>query len=96
MSTSTADVVGVVLAGGLSRRMGGGDKSLLDLAGRPMLAHVIDRLRPQVSQVVLSANGDLTRFSGFRVPALTDTIHGPVGLWPAYSRVCSGLGRRRL
>src|SRR5438477_2895 len=42
------DVTGVILAGGLSRRMGGGDKGLLELAGRPMLAHVVCRLRPQV------------------------------------------------
>jgi molybdenum cofactor guanylyltransferase len=50
------DVVGVLLAGGKSSRMGGGDKCLLPLGGQPMLAHVIDRLRPQVSDLVINAN----------------------------------------
>ena len=51
-------VFGVVLAGGLARRMGGGDKPLRLLAGRPMLDHVLERLRPQVAALALSANGD--------------------------------------
>ena len=55
---------GVILAGGLSSRMGGGDKSLLDLDGRPILAHVIARLSPQVDRLALNANGDPDRFAG--------------------------------
>jgi molybdopterin-guanine dinucleotide biosynthesis protein A len=55
-------VVGVLLAGGKSSRMGGGDKCLLPLAGRPILAHVLERLKPQVSDIVINANGDLSRF----------------------------------
>lgn len=51
-------VAGLVLAGGGSRRMGGGDKFLLDLAGRPLIAHVLDRLRPQVGGIAVSANCD--------------------------------------
>ena len=51
-------IVGVLLAGGLSRRMGGGDKALRLLGGRPLLDHVIERLRPQVEALVLNANGD--------------------------------------
>ncbi|MEM1163582.1 MAG: NTP transferase domain-containing protein, partial [Pseudomonadota bacterium] len=54
---------GIILAGGLARRMGGGDKAMLDLAGRPLLAHVIDRLTPQVDEVALNANGDAARFA---------------------------------
>ncbi|MEL6210433.1 MAG: NTP transferase domain-containing protein, partial [Pseudomonadota bacterium] len=55
-------IAGVILAGGLARRMGGGDKALLALAGRPLLAHVIDRLAPQVERLALNANGDPARF----------------------------------
>jgi len=64
---------GVILAGGLSRRMGGGDKTLLPLDGRPVLAHVIDRLRGQVSCMALNANGDPARFSEFGLPLIPDS-----------------------
>jgi len=67
-------MLGVILAGGLSTRMGGGDKSLLPLAGKPLLAHVMDRLLPQVDQMVLNANGDLDRFKGFGLPVVADSI----------------------
>jgi molybdopterin-guanine dinucleotide biosynthesis protein A len=55
--------LGAVLAGGLARRMGGGDKPLLALGGRPLVAHVLERLRPQVSALILNANGDPARFA---------------------------------
>lgn len=77
--TRDASIVGIVLAGGLSRRMGGGDKSLLDLAGRPMLSQVVERLQPQVLRIVLNANGDLARFGDFDLPVIADTIPGFVG-----------------
>lgn len=67
-------VTGVILAGGLSRRMGGGDKGLLDLAGKPMLAHVIERLAPQADRVVINANGDPARFAAFGLPVVADTV----------------------
>jgi molybdenum cofactor guanylyltransferase len=67
-------VTGVILAGGQSRRMGGGDKGLLDIAGKPMLRHVIDRLTPQVKTTVINANGDPTRFSAFGLPVVADTV----------------------
>jgi molybdopterin-guanine dinucleotide biosynthesis protein A len=67
-------VTGVILAGGQSRRMGGGDKGLLDLAGKPMLAHVIERLAPQVGRVVVNANGDPARFAAFGLPVVADTV----------------------
>ena len=73
------DVVGLVLAGGLSRRMGGGDKALHLLGGKPMLGHVIARLRPQVGLLVLSANGDPARFAQFGLPVVADTIPGFAG-----------------
>lgn len=67
---------GVILAGGQAVRMGGVDKALLDLGGRPMLAQVIDRLAPQVAAMALNANGDATRFAGFGLPVIPDTMAG--------------------
>lgn len=72
-------VTGVVLAGGLSRRMGGGDKGLLTLAGKPMLAHVVERLSPQVERLVINANRDPARFAAFGCPVVADTVEGFVG-----------------
>jgi len=65
---------GVVLAGGLARRMGGGDKPLRLLAGQPLLAHVVERLRPQVSSLLLNANGDAARFAAFGLPVVADGL----------------------
>lgn len=74
-----AKVAGVLLAGGQSRRMGGGDKCLRPLGGRSILARVIDRARPQVAALVLNANGDPTRFSGFGLPVAGDVVEGFAG-----------------
>lgn len=79
MTDRTTDVTGVLLAGGQSRRMGGGDKGLLKIADRPMLAHVIERLRPQVRRLVINANGDPRRFSPFGLPVAPDTLEGFIG-----------------
>ncbi|WP_298258761.1 molybdenum cofactor guanylyltransferase MobA [uncultured Litoreibacter sp.] len=65
---------GVILAGGLSRRMGGGDKGLLTLGGETLLARVIDRLEPQVADVALNANGDVSRFEGYGLPIVADSV----------------------
>ena len=73
------DVVGVLLAGGLSRRMGGGDKSLATLAGRPMLAHAAERLGAQVRSLVINANGNPARFAAFGLPVVPDTLEGYPG-----------------
>ena len=56
-------VVGVLLAGGQSRRMGGGDKCLRPLGGSTIIDHVLDRLRPQVGPLLLNANGEPARFA---------------------------------
>lgn len=72
-------VTGVLLAGGLSRRMGGGDKCLRDLAGKPMLARVMERLAPQVATMVINANGDPARFAQFGLDVVPDTIGGFAG-----------------
>lgn len=66
--------LGVVLAGGLGRRMGGGDKPTRVIGGRTMLEHVIERLGPQCEGLVLNANGDPVRFARFGLPVVADTI----------------------
>jgi molybdopterin-guanine dinucleotide biosynthesis protein A len=72
-------VVGVLLAGGLARRMGGGDKCLRPLGGKPILGHVIERARPQVAALVLNANGDPARFAAFDLPVAADVVEGFAG-----------------
>ncbi|MBU6379069.1 MAG: molybdenum cofactor guanylyltransferase MobA [Gammaproteobacteria bacterium] len=83
MSLPARRIAGVVLAGGMSRRMfreqGQGDKGLLPLGDNTMLGHVIERLAPQVEMMALNANGDPARFARFRLPVLPDTIDGGVG-----------------
>jgi len=69
-------IAGIILAGGLSRRMGGGDKGLLALGDRPVLAHIAARLRPQVGAMALNANGDPARFRNLGLPVVPDTMHG--------------------
>lgn len=77
--TSYAPQVGLILAGGLGRRMGGGDKPLLTVGGRPMLDRVVERLTPQVDKVVLNANGDPQRFASYGLPVVADSIEGFAG-----------------
>lgn len=77
--TGRAPIVGVVMAGGLSRRMGGGDKALRLLAGKPVLAHVVARAAPQVDRLVLNANGDPRRFGAFDLPVIADGVEGHPG-----------------
>ncbi|HEX5077863.1 MAG TPA: molybdenum cofactor guanylyltransferase MobA [Geminicoccaceae bacterium] len=72
-------VVGVLLAGGQARRMGGGDKSLRRLGARTILEHVIERARPQVAALVLNANGDPARFARFGLPVAADVVEGFAG-----------------
>ncbi|WP_456391063.1 molybdenum cofactor guanylyltransferase MobA [Profundibacter sp.] len=71
--------LGVILAGGLATRMGGGDKGLLLLDGQTLLARVIERLQPQVADLAINANGDAARFSGFDLPVIADSIDGFAG-----------------
>jgi len=75
----TGKVVGVILAGGRSSRMGGGDKCLRDLGGRPILAHIVARARPQTDRLVLNANGDPGRFEAFGLPVVPDSVEGYAG-----------------
>ena len=70
--TDQQRTLGLILDGGLARRMGGGDKGLVRLAGRPMLAYAIDALRPQCAALALSANGDPSRFEAFDLCVVPD------------------------
>jgi molybdenum cofactor guanylyltransferase len=72
-------IVGVVLAGGLARRMGGGDKGLIELEGRPILDHVLERLAPQVDRIVINANGAPARLAGYGLPIVPDSVEGFAG-----------------
>ncbi|MCY4407107.1 MAG: molybdenum cofactor guanylyltransferase MobA [Rhodospirillaceae bacterium] len=72
-------VAGVLLAGGLARRMGGGDKCLRPLAGETLLARVIARVAPQVGPLILNANGDPARFASFGLPVVADVVEGYAG-----------------
>jgi molybdopterin-guanine dinucleotide biosynthesis protein A len=79
MTTELPGTLSVVLAGGLGRRMGGGDKPMREIGGRTILDHVVERLEPQCDGLVLNANGDPARFARFDLPVVADTIEGYPG-----------------
>jgi molybdopterin-guanine dinucleotide biosynthesis protein A len=70
----TPPTPGILLAGGLARRMGGGDKPMRRLAGRTILERVIERLGPQCDGLILNANGDPARFASFGLTVVADTV----------------------
>lgn len=67
-------IPGILLAGGLARRMGGGDKPMRQIGGRTILERVIARLEPQCDGLILNANGDPARFAPFGLPVIADTV----------------------
>jgi molybdopterin-guanine dinucleotide biosynthesis protein A len=79
MTTEGPPTIGVLLAGGLARRMGGGDKPLRTIGGRTILEHVIARLAPQCDELILNANGDPARFAAFGLTVVADTVEGFAG-----------------
>jgi molybdenum cofactor guanylyltransferase len=72
-------ILGIVLAGGLSRRMGGGDKCLLPLAGKSLLQRTIERAQPQVKTLVINANGNSLRFARSKLPVIADVYTHNLG-----------------
>jgi molybdopterin-guanine dinucleotide biosynthesis protein A len=77
--TASVPTLGVLLAGGLARRMGGGDKPLKTIAGRTILERVIERLAPQCDGLILNANGDPQRFAFTGLPIVPDDVPGFAG-----------------
>ncbi len=71
---SRSKITGVILAGGQARRMGGVDKGLIELRSKPLVAHVIAALEPQVENIIISANSGIDRYVGFGYPVVTDTL----------------------
>jgi molybdopterin-guanine dinucleotide biosynthesis protein A len=72
----TEDVAGIILAGGRSRRMAGRDKTFIRLGGRPLIAHGIARLQPQVAVLAINSNADASLFTSFGLPVIADTLPG--------------------
>ncbi len=72
-------ITGVILAGGLARRMGGTDKGLIPFAGKPMVAHVLERLAPQVDEILINANREIDQYATYGYPVIPDEIEGFAG-----------------
>lgn len=72
----TTEVLGLILAGGLSRRMGGGDKPLVEVEGKTLLARTVERLAPQTGRMLLNANGDPARFAAYGLQVAADVVEG--------------------
>src|SRR3974390_1084716 len=71
---SPSPVLGVVLAGGLARRMGGGDKARMRIGGTTILERVLARLKPQCARIIINANGDPSRFADTGLPVVPDSV----------------------
>ncbi|MDZ7669516.1 MAG: molybdenum cofactor guanylyltransferase MobA [Gammaproteobacteria bacterium] len=90
-SDSTAKITGIVLAGGRATRMSGTDKGLISLAGRPMIAHVLEALAPQVEGILISANRNQDRYAAFGYPVVADDdprFLGPLAGLVSGLRIC--------
>ena len=84
MIDPAAPILGLILAGGQSQRMGGGDKCLRDLGGQPIIAHAINRFQEQVERMVINANGDRRAFSNSICPWSPTACRISPGLSPAF------------
>ncbi|MEZ0273190.1 MAG: NTP transferase domain-containing protein, partial [Methylophilaceae bacterium] len=72
-------VTGIILAGGMGRRMGGVDKGLVPFQGKPLVTHVLERLRPQVDEILVNANREIDTYAKFGYPVVPDAIGGFAG-----------------
>lgn len=78
-SSRYPDTSGLILAGGQALRMGGVDKGLVEIAGRPMIEHVIDALRPQVGPLLINANRNAGRYAAYGARVVPDSLEGFLG-----------------
>jgi molybdopterin-guanine dinucleotide biosynthesis protein A len=76
---SAIPTLGLILAGGLARRMGGGDKPMTRIAGKTILSRVIERMQSQCTRLILNANGDPARFADTGLPVIADDVPGFAG-----------------
>jgi len=90
-STANATVGAVILAGGLARRMGGVDKGLVMLAGKPMVQHTLETLRPRVASIIINANRNTGDYEKFGVPVVADRHAGHLGPLAGLSAAISAL-----
>ncbi|HZV61931.1 MAG TPA: molybdenum cofactor guanylyltransferase MobA [Methylophilaceae bacterium] len=72
-------ITGIILAGGQGRRMGGADKGLVEFLGKPLVSHVIQRLTPQVDEILVSANREIETYAALGHPVISDAIEGFAG-----------------
>jgi molybdopterin-guanine dinucleotide biosynthesis protein A len=79
MTSDNPATLGAILAGGLARRLGGGDKTLRMVGGRTVLDRLVDRVAPQVTQLIVNANDDPRRFEGLGLPVVADSLPGHLG-----------------
>lgn len=86
MPSPTIEVTGLVLAGGQGSRMGGVDKGLAAFRGRPLIAHVLERLAPQVDEILVNANRNPAAYAGFGHPVIADEIAGFAGPLAGFER----------
>ena len=93
--TDFPPTLGLVLAGGLARRMGGGDKALIAIGGTTILERVLARLAPQCNGIILNANGDPARFAFTGLPVVADECRISPDRWPACSPASTGRRRTR-
>ena len=76
---SKTEITGVILAGGKARRMGGGDKGLVDLCGKPLVEHALAALSPQVNTIIINANRNQDRYTIYGYPVVADNRQGFLG-----------------
>lgn len=95
MGEAWPPTIGALLAGGLARRMGGGDKPLRLVGGRPILDHVVERMAPQCAGLVINANGDPARLASYGLPVVPDDVPGFAGPLAGVLAVLDHVARRR-
>jgi len=82
-----SDITAVILAGGRGRRMEGADKGLVNLDGRPLIAHILDAIKPQVGQVIINANRNASEYAAYGYPVIPDDLNNFQGPLAGFAAV---------